>query len=204
MIAVLGAGHVGPVLARLAVAGGYRVSIAGSGDPARIELIAQVLAPGAEARWAADAIEDADLVVLAFPLHRFAGFAQRHGTALSGRLVVDAMNYWPPVDGVLDLPESGSSELVQRELPGAVVVKTFNHLGYHQLDENGDPDRLALGVAGNDPAAVNAVSEVVGRMGFDPVALYPLGAGRLLEPGGPVFGAALRRADFTEAVSTKA
>ena len=73
-IAVLGAGHVGPVIARVAIDAGYQVSIATSGDPDRIALITQVLAPGAEPRWAADAVHDADLVVLAIPLHRFAAF----------------------------------------------------------------------------------------------------------------------------------
>jgi signal transduction histidine kinase len=55
-IAVLGAGHVGPVIARIAIAAGYPVTIASSAEPERIELIAQVLAPGAEPKWAADAI----------------------------------------------------------------------------------------------------------------------------------------------------
>jgi predicted dinucleotide-binding enzyme len=34
--------------------------------------MAEVLVPGAEPRWAADAVEDADIVVLSIPLHRFA------------------------------------------------------------------------------------------------------------------------------------
>ena len=92
-IAVLGAGHVGPVIARVAVAAGYQVSIAASGDPEDIALITQVLVPGAEPRWAADAIADADIVVLAIPLHRFAAFDP---ALVAGKLVVDAMNYWPP------------------------------------------------------------------------------------------------------------
>src|SRR6266700_1757274 len=70
-IAVLGAGHVGPVIARVAIEAGYQVSIAASGDPEQIELIAQVLAPGAEPRRAADAVEEAGMVVLAIPLHKF-------------------------------------------------------------------------------------------------------------------------------------
>jgi predicted dinucleotide-binding enzyme len=134
-IAVLGAGHSGPAIARAAVDAGYRVAIAASGDPQRIALIAQVLVRGAEPRWAADAIADADVVVLAIPIHKFATFDP---ALVVGKLVVDVMNYWPPVDGVqamFDDPRRGSSEIVQERLAGSTVVKTLNQLGYHELDE---------------------------------------------------------------------
>ncbi|TME50961.1 MAG: NADP oxidoreductase, partial [Chloroflexi bacterium] len=51
-IAVLGAGHVGPVIARIALDAGFRVAIAASGSPEKIALITQVVIPGAEAQWA--------------------------------------------------------------------------------------------------------------------------------------------------------
>jgi predicted dinucleotide-binding enzyme len=203
-IAVLGAGHAGPVIARVALEAGYHVSIAASGDPEQIELIAQVLSPGAEPRWAVDAAREADMVVLAIPLHTFTTLDP---TRLSGKLVVDAMNYWPPVDGVVELFEdhrSGSSEIVQRRLVGSTVVKTLNHIGYHELaDERrpkGSPERRALGVAGDDPAAVAVVAEFIERIGYDAVQFDRLSAGRLLEPGGPVFGASLHRSEFERAV----
>jgi predicted dinucleotide-binding enzyme len=203
-IAVLGAGHVGPIIARLAVEAGYPVSIAASGDPEQIELITQVLVPGAEPRWAADAVREADIVVLAILLH---AFSTLDPSGLSGKLVVDVMNYWPPVDGVQELFEdhrSSSSEIVQRRLVNATVVKTLNHLGYHQLEEErrpaGSPERRALGVAGDDPRTVDAVAEFIKRIGYDAVRLDRLSAGRLLEPGGPVFGVPLRRAEFELAV----
>jgi predicted dinucleotide-binding enzyme len=207
-IAVLGAGHSGPVIARAAVEAGYSVSIAASGDPQKIALIARVLAPGAEPRWAADAVADADVVVLAIPIHRFAAFDP---ALVAGKIVVDVMNYWPPVDGVQPMFEGrelGSSEIVQERLAGSRVVKTLNHLGYHQLDEDrrpmGSDDRRALGVAGDDPDAVSVVSEIIERIGFDTVLLDALIAGRQLEAGGPVFGASLRRPEFEMALRAEA
>jgi predicted dinucleotide-binding enzyme len=204
-LAVLGAGHVGPVVARLALRAGYRVAIATSADPGDLALITRLLIPGAEPRWAVDAIASADIVVLAIPLHRFLAMDT---DALSGKLVIDAMNYWPATDGKLASPfddeGSGSSEVVAEQLHNATVVKTLNHVGYHELESHARPpgsvDRRALGVAGDDPDAVAAVSAFVDRIGYDAVALGPLSAGRALQPGGPVFGAVLRCEDFQHAV----
>jgi predicted dinucleotide-binding enzyme len=207
-IAVLGAGHVGPVVARVAHEAGYSVSIASSGDPEQIALIVQVLAPGVEARWGAEAIAAADLVALAIPLHTFTTLDP---TLFNGKIVLDMMNYWPPVDGRQEVFENdrlSTSEIVQRQLAGATVVKTLNHLGYHELDADrrprGAPDRRALGVAGDDPQTVDIVAELIERIGYDAVRFDRLSAGRALEPGGPVFGAVLRRHEFELAVHAKA
>ena len=206
-LAVLGAGHSGPVIARVAVEAGFHVAIAASGDPENIALITEVLVPGAEARWAADAVRESDIVVLAIPLHRFAAFDP---ALVAGKLVIDAMNYWPEVNGFLDTfadRPSSSSEIVQRRLDRSTIVKTLNHIGYHELAEDrhptGSPERRALGVAGEDRGAVDAVADVIERIGYDAVRLDSLSAGRLLEPGGPVFGVALHRAEFEAAVRAK-
>jgi 8-hydroxy-5-deazaflavin:NADPH oxidoreductase len=207
-MAVLGAGHTGPVIARVATEAGYPVSIAASGDPERIELITSVMAPGAEPRWAADAVDGADIVVLAIALHRFASLDP---APLAGKVVVDTMNYWPPTDGALAAFEDrryGSSEIVQHRLAGSTVVKTLNHIGYHDLDEDrrphGDAHRRALGVAGDDLGALALVAELIDRIGYDPVRLDHLRDGRLLEPGGPVFGISLRRDEFESNIATEA
>ena len=193
-IAVLGAGHVGPAIARLALDAGHRVAIATSGDPGDLALITRLLIPGAEPLWAADAIARADIVVLAMPLHRF---LRMDPHAVSGKLVIDAMNYWPATDGRLAPPFDeqgiGSSEVVAERLQDAALVKTLNHVGYHELESYARPpgsmDRRALGVAGDDPDAVTTISTFVDRIGYDAIPLGPLSAGRALQPGGPVFGA---------------
>src|SRR4029077_9870020 len=98
----------------------------------------------------------------------------------------------------------GTSEVVAERLHDAAVVKTLNHVGYHELETyarpSGSVDRRALGVAGDDPDAANTVSAFVDRIGYDAVPVGALSAGRVLQPGGPVFGAVLRRADFQRAV----
>ena len=205
-LAVLGAGHVGPVIARLAIHAGYPVAIAASGDPEDIALITELVIPGAQPRWASDAIADADIVVLAIPLHRFLDLDPG---LLSGKLVIDAMNYWPASDGVLTaFEDGGSSEIVARRLAGSAVVKALNHIGYHELEDRTRPagatDRQAAGLAGDDPAAVAAVAELTSRLGYDPVRLGALSAGRVLQPGGPVFGVVLTSPEFEQAVGADA
>jgi predicted dinucleotide-binding enzyme len=201
-LAVLGAGHVGPVIARLAIKAGYSVAIATSGDPEDIALITELVIPGAQPRWASDAIADADIVVLAIPLHRFLDIDP---TPLDGKIVVDAMNYWPASDGILEPFEGrGSTEVVAGRLAGSAVVKALNHIGYHELEDRARPadapDRRAAGVAGDDPAAAAAIAGLVDWIGYDPVRLASLRAGRVLQPGGPVFGVALARPEFERAV----
>ena len=165
-LAVLGAGHVGPVIARLAIGAGYPVAIATSGDPEDIALITELVIPGAQPRWASDG------VLTAF-----------ENGASNG---------------------SGSSEIVAGRLAGSAVVKALNHIGYHELEDRarpaGAPGRRASGLAGDDPAAVAAVAELTDRIGYDPVRLGGLPAGRALQPGGPVFGQVLTAPEFERAV----
>jgi 8-hydroxy-5-deazaflavin:NADPH oxidoreductase len=146
--------------------------------------------------------------VLAIPLHKFATLDP---ALVAGKLVIDVMNYWPAVDGVVPMFEDrrlGSSEIVQRRLRSSTVVKALNHIGYHELDDErrpaGSPDRRSLGVAGDDRRAVNVVAELVERIGYDAVRLDSLNAGRILEPGGPVFGVSLRLPEFERAVRAEA
>ncbi len=192
-IGILGAGKLGVVLSQLALKAGYDVYISGSGDPAKIALSIQVLAPGAIATTSEAVAKHADVVILAFPLSKY---RQIPRDVLAGKLVIDATNHWWEVDGPRDdslKPDESSSEAVQEFLSESRVVKALNHMGYHDLHDetraHGVLERKAIAVAGDDKHDVETVSEIIDRLGFDPVYIGDLVTGRKLEPGGNVFGA---------------
>jgi predicted dinucleotide-binding enzyme len=200
-VGIVGAGKAGVAIARRALAAGYRVSIAASGPAHRTGLVTRVLLPGAAAVTTEELPSVAEVIFVCVPLRRWRTLPAGRW---AGRIVVDVMNYWPPVDGVLpefEVPDRSSSEVLRDGWPSSVrLVKTFNHIGYHDIEERARPagaaDRVALGVAGDDRAAVAAVAAIVDDLGFDPVDIGPLASGMVLAPGRELFGALLSRAEF--------
>ncbi|MFZ2544953.1 MAG: NAD(P)-binding domain-containing protein [Candidatus Saccharimonadales bacterium] len=192
-IAILGAGKLGTVLSQLALNAGYRVFIAGSGSPDRIALSVKILTPGAVAVTISDAIENAEIVILALPLSKYRSIPAEK---LSGKLVVDAMNYWWEVDGKDEEfanSKISSSEIIQNFLPKSRVIKALSHMGYHHLIDESKPagsiGRKAIAIAGNNETDNLVVADIVNDFGFDPVIIGPLTSGKILEPGHELFGA---------------
>lgn len=207
-LGIVGAGKIGTAIARAAVAGGYDVAIAGSGPAERIELIVDVLAPGARAVSTDEVVRSADLIVLAIPMHRVRELPR---DLFAGKILVDAMNYWEEIDGVdeeLATAPTGTSVLVQDWFSSARVVKSLNQLGYFKFEKSrrprGTPGRLAMAAAGDDRAAVAAVLQLIDRLGFDAVDAGGLEAGLALQPDGPVFGVGHSAEELSNLLSPEA
>lgn len=194
-LGIIGAGRLGQTLARLGLAAGFRVLLAGSGAPVRTRRVAEMFAPGSEVVWATDVPARADVTILSMPL---GAYDELEPADFVGRVVVDAMNYWPEADGIredLEDSERTTSRIVAAHLDGAHVVKGFNHVGFRDLfartAPSGAPHRVGIALAGDDPHALDRVAAMTDRLGFTPVSAGGLDDTRVLEPGGAAFGAVL-------------
>src|ERR671933_347569 len=147
-IGLIGAGHIGSQIARLAVAQGYNVVISNSRGPETLTGLVRELGPHARAATVAEAAKAGDIVVVTIPLKNYRDVPVE---PLAGKIVIDTNNYYPERDGriaELDTESTTTSELLQAHLPTSKVVKAFNHIYAAELTTHGQPagtkDRRAL------------------------------------------------------------
>jgi predicted dinucleotide-binding enzyme len=192
VIGIFGAGKVGTALARLLVSAGYDVALTGSPRQTALDLLVSVVAPGARVAAPDRLVDEADVVIVAVP---FGKAETVPWESFDGKVVVDATNYWPPIDGripAIDDDPRSTSEIHAARNPRARVVKSLNHLGYHEMEDDampsGAPLRRALAVVGDDADARAVIARLIDDLGFDAVDGGALANGRALEPGHPAFG----------------
>ncbi|GGP85265.1 NADP oxidoreductase [Saccharothrix coeruleofusca] len=188
-IGFIGSGRVGGTVARLAAAAGHRVVVSNSRDPRTLADLVAELGPNARAATPAEAARAGDLVVVSTPLRVYRDLPVR---PLAGKTVIDTCNYNPQRDGAiaeLDTGATTSSELLQRHLPAAHVVKALNNIFFQTLRAlprpAGAPDRTALPIAGDHADAKSEVAAFLDGIGYDTLDAGPLAEGRRWQPGTP-------------------
>jgi hypothetical protein len=191
-IGLIGAGHIGSQLARLAVAHGYDVVLSNSRGPETIAPLVAELGPRARAATPAEAASVGDIVIVTIPLRAIGTVPAE---PLKGKIVIDTNNYYPQRDGhipELDDESTTTAELLQRHLPQSKVVKAFNHIYAAELTTHGRPrgtaDRRALVIAGDDAAAKQVVAHMIDEFGFDVVDAGPLKEGWRIQRDTPGYG----------------
>lgn len=191
-IGLIGAGHIGSQLGRLAVAHGYDVVISNSRGPETLAALVAELGPRARAATPIDAAEAGDMVVVTVPLKNYRAVPV---APLAGKIVIDTNNYYPERDGhipELDSESTTTAELLQAHLPASKVVKAFNHIYAAALTTDGQPsgskNRRALAIAGNDAAAKAAVARLIDEFGFDTVDIGSLAESWRIQRDTPGYG----------------
>src|ERR1700752_2417202 len=138
-IGLIGAGHIGSQVARLAVGSGYDVGISNSRGPETLSDLVAQLGPKAPAATVLDAAKVGDIVVVTRPLKSYRSVPVE---PLAGKIVIDTNNYSPQRDGhisELDNETTTTSELLQSHLPSSKVVKAFNHIYASHLTTEAQP-----------------------------------------------------------------
>lgn len=188
-IGIIGAGGIGSAIARALVRIGHEVIIANSRGPESLQPLLKELGPNAKADTV-EAAAKAGIVFVAVNWSKIPAALKGLGD-WRGRIVIDANN---PIEGppfrTHDLHGRTSSEIIADLVPGARLVKAFNHLQPQLLsaDPRAEGGRRVLFLAGDDPDAKATVSTLISRLGFQPIDLGDLVTGGLLTqfPGGPL------------------
>jgi predicted dinucleotide-binding enzyme len=190
-LGLIGSGHIGGTLARLAVDAGLDVVLSNSRGPQTLSDLVDELGPRARAATPAQAAAAGNWVVVTIPVGAV-GTVPRE--PLAGKTVIDTGNYFAPRDGTvpeLEAKELTDSELLQRHLPEAHVVKAFSNINHQHLAALPRPldaaDRTSLPIAGNDPDAKKQATELISLLGYDSVDMGPLTESWRSQVGTPVF-----------------
>lgn len=202
-IGIIGAGHIGQALARLAVAGGHEVLLSNARGP---ETLADIVADiGCSAGTAHEAGQWGSVVMVSVP---FARLFSIDPASVAGKIVIDTNNYYPDRDGriaALDLHRTTTSEMVAEHFSSSRVVKAFNAILAADLET---PATLpvphihrALPIAGDDAGAKQIVTELQDAFGFDTVDAGPLKDSWRFERAKPAYCIPLDRDGLIEALA---
>jgi hypothetical protein len=188
-IGILGAGNIGQAFARALARAGISATIANSRGPETLADLVRDLGPSIKA-GTREEVAAKDIVLVAINWSKLPA-ALAGLPNFGGRIVIDANN---PIEGPLFKPAElngrASSEVFAGLVPGARVVKAFNHLQPHLLagDPGAEGGKRVLFYSGDDAQAKAEVGALIDRLAFFGIDLGPLAIGaRLVQfPGGPL------------------
>ena len=187
-IGIIGAGHIGALLARKFSAAGHEVRLANSRGPASLAQLADEI--GVSAVWLEEVVLGVDALVVSIPEGRIPELPKRLFDNLPLQTaVIDTGNYYPGLrDPIIDAIEAGlpESQWVSGQI-GRPVIKAFNSIIAPSLAEDGrpagDPARIALPVAGDDADAKRVAIGLVDDAGFDGIDAGSLAESWRQQPG---------------------
>jgi 8-hydroxy-5-deazaflavin:NADPH oxidoreductase len=205
-IGIIGTGKIGAALAELWVHSGHEVMIS-SRHPEALAPLAAKLGPKARVGTPADAAAFGAVIMLAVPYASTPQVGHDYATQLAGKVVLDAGNPYPERDGPMaDAARAKGAGPSSREfLPGVRLVRAFNAIiaGNLLTQSNRPGDRIAIPLAGDDPAALKQAAALVRDAGFDPVIVGDLSQAHRFDVGSPVYVKLLTAKELRAALNMK-
>lgn len=190
-IGIIGAGHIGSALARGLVDRGYEVTLANSRGPETLAELVTDLGPHATAATVETAATVGEWVIVTIPL---AAIGTLPPAPFAGKIVLDTNNYYWERDGhipELDEKLTTTSQLLQRQLPDARIVKGFNHIRASEILTDGTPagtpNRRALATASDFAEAIGFITALYDEFGYDTVNIGPLAESWRVERDQPAY-----------------
>ena len=176
-VAIIGTGNIGGRLAANFAAGGQEFLLAGR-DQQAARKIASDLDGHAEVVTIDEAVERADVLVIALWLDAFEQVIAQYGDRLAGKVIVDPSNPVGPDDAgnyrkVIGEQESSGQILAGLLPPGARLVKALGTLSAPTLSAAAwrEPERAVQFYAADDAAAGDLVAELIRAGGYEPVRI---------------------------------
>ncbi|WP_426111039.1 NADPH-dependent F420 reductase [Pseudomonas sp. DSP3-2-2] len=195
-IGIIGAGFIGRAVAQLVIAAGHEAMLSNSRGPQTLSSVVGDI-PGSQAGTIEDTANFGEVVLVAIPFEQYRSIP---ADRLKDKIVLDANNYYPDRDGhiaTLDRFETTTSRLFAEHLHHSRVVKVFNAILADDLLQHSrpkaTPDRRALPVAADDPAAKALVITLLDDIGFDAVDAGSLDESWRFERAKPAYCIALNK-----------
>ncbi len=205
-IGIIGSGRIGSTLGELWAKAGHEVMFSSLDLEHDRQLAAQV-GGKAKAGTPAEAAAFGDVVLVSVPYKALPQVGRDYGASLKGKVVLDTCNPIPARDGDMAVAaaEKGSGIASAELMPGARLVRAFNHVGAAKLrSENHRPDpKIAIALAADDQQALAVAERLVRDAGFEPVFVGGLATAKRFDPGTAAFGKAMTADELRVAVGMK-
>lgn len=189
-IGVIGSGNVGSNLGRVLAKAGHQVMFS-SRNLEHDKQLAAGAGANARAGTPAQAAAFGDVLIFAVPYGALPDLGKSLGSALKGKVVLDACNPFPNRDGEIAnrAREQGAGRMSAELLPGARIVRAFNAIGAARMGQaNEQPGKVGMPIASDDKEAIEVASRLIREIGYEPVLIGGLDKGKYLMPGTPLSG----------------
>jgi hypothetical protein len=208
-IGIIGSGNIGGNFGIHLAKAGHEIMFS-SRHPEQLTELKEEAGPHTQTGTPDEAAVFGEVVVLSVPFKAIEKVAREAGDLLRSKVIIDTCNPYPDRDGeiatrVINDPTLRQSGYTAQQLPHSKVVKALNTIYYVHLRNyafRSGEDRIGLPIAGDDPEAKKAVSQLLDDIGFDAVDVGTLGDSTVMEVDQVLYGKLLSAKEIKEKLNT--